>query len=156
MKKKTNQQNPVNLVLILKAKLIFKMKYWVHILEKMRAEFVLNIALFEVQTNWMFVLHSLIPLPSCSMSLELSYFSLWKNIVLLFILWWSCPWAKSSIFEASLSLSLPCNLFICSNSIAYFHDYKKTVSGKWKNLKPNHNFKTLSHKLNMWNKDGIY
>ena len=63
-------------VLILKAKLTFLMKYWVHILDKMRAKAVLNIALFEIQTIWTFVLNSLMLLPSCSMSLEISYINL--------------------------------------------------------------------------------
>ena len=75
------------------------MKYWVHILDKMRAKAVLNIALFEVQRIWTFVIHSLMLLPSCSMSVEISYINLWMNIALLFILWWCCPWAKSSIFK---------------------------------------------------------
>ena len=52
------------------------MKYWVHILDKMRAKAVLNIALFEVQRIWTFVIHSLMLLPSCSMSMEISYINL--------------------------------------------------------------------------------
>ena len=52
----------------------------------MRVEAVLKIALFEVQTIWMFALHALMLLPFCPVSEILIHQPMSE---LLFILWWS-------------------------------------------------------------------
>lgn len=120
------------------------MKYWIYILERLRSQAVLNIISLEVQTTWTFVLQGMMLLPSCPMSLKHLHIILWLNFGCC--LFYGGAAHDKFHFAASPVLSFV-HLFKCYCILPLF---KKKVSGKWKKLKPNSNYKKfLSHILNI-------
>lgn len=83
----------------------------------MRVEAVLKIALFEVQTIWMFVLHALMLLPFCPVSEILIHQPMSE---LFFVYFMVEPFLKHHYL-----CHYPAIFFTCSNSSTNFHYYKK-------------------------------